>query len=123
MLRREADPDSELVGALAAEAVAQMTCQHCDATSLTFQDDPFADEAWPEAKACVACGEPIAPERLELFPQMERCAACQSSAERGEPIGNDREFCARCGDVLKMRVRHGRAAEYEFYCPGCGARQ
>jgi RNA polymerase-binding transcription factor DksA len=36
---------------------------------------------------CVACGEPIAPARLEAYPTARRCAACQ---ERHERLGRTR---------------------------------
>ena len=123
MLLREAEPDEPIVDALAGEVVSQFSCCKCEQTGLEFCEDPFGDDAWPEAKACVACGEIIPSERIELFPAVERCATCQSAAESGNPVGNDREFCPRCGDVMKMRMRHGRVAKYEMHCAGCGAVQ
>ena len=123
MLLREPNPEPEFVESLATEATHRMACDQCGETGLVHTEDEgeFDEFDWPEAKACVACGQRIPPERLELFPRSERCASCQESADRGRPVGNDREFCDRCGDVLAMRSRQRGVTRYEMYCPGCGA--
>jgi DnaK suppressor protein len=35
---------------------------------------------------CTACGEPIAPERLQALPSAARCAACQQQHEHGRTV-------------------------------------
>lgn len=121
MLRREAEPEPAFVEALAAETTHRMVCESCGETGLV-RTEAFDDFDVLEAKDCVACGVRIPPERLELFPDSIRCAACTAALENGQAVGNDREFCSRCGDVLRMRTREQAVTRYQMYCPSCGAR-
>ena len=120
MARRGAEPDPELIGELFRAAASKFTCPDCGAGGLVTRPvDEESDEAWGMARACESCGRPIARERLEIFPQAKRCAACQASDERGEDTA-PAEFCPRCGNVMTLRPTRGPGlARYVMACTRC----
>jgi len=121
MLRREKQPDRDLVVELFRSSLGRVTCSACDRVGLiaSSPEDACDDEAWGAGRRCESCGRTIPMERVELLPHVERCVACQQNQESGasaRPV----EYCARCGTVLRMRLRPGDGlARYEPYCPEC----
>lgn len=109
----EATPD-ELEEILRGVAPRQ-ACPQCQAVGLqvlTVNDDVD----WPEARLCEACRQPIAPERLEVFPNATRCTACERAEESGAPPQLD-EYCPRCGSRMVVRAaRSPGLARYELVC-------
>jgi ssDNA-binding Zn-finger/Zn-ribbon topoisomerase 1 len=120
MLRRDVQPEPELLGELLRAAVPKLACPRCGATRLAIR--PIAeenDEDWGMARVCEECGRPIARERLEVFPDARLCVTCQATADRGGLAG-PQEYCPRCGNL--MTVRQTRAAgitRYTLACPKC----
>jgi RNA polymerase-binding protein DksA len=53
------------------------------AAHLVLVDDALARLAAGTFGACVRCGEPIAPARLEALPWAAYCIACQRLVDRG----------------------------------------
>jgi len=121
MLRREKQPDRDLVAELFRSSLARVTCSACGRTGLKISsaEDAFDDEAWGAGRPCESCGRTIPPERVELLPHVKLCVACQQNQESGASAGPV-EYCARCGAILRMRLRSGNGlARYESYCPEC----
>src|SRR5437870_3160135 len=76
-LRREREPEEDLVATLFVAAAPQMTCPICKQKSLFAQpSQDLSDQPgdWQAAVLCEICREPIAPERLEAIPGTKRCA-------------------------------------------------
>ncbi len=122
MLRRANEPDSELHWALLESARRKLACEYCGHVGLDArrQADDF-DDAWPSAAVCRACGAVIPAERLEVFPDARLCARCQHGAETA--AAEPREFCPRCGAVMKMRSSGGSSiTRYQMACDACGYR-
>src|SRR5437879_5799851 len=66
LLRRERDPDDELVEELFVEAAPRMTCPLCKEKSLFARPSEFEEDGdWEPAALCEVCREPIPAERLE----------------------------------------------------------
>jgi predicted RNA-binding Zn-ribbon protein involved in translation (DUF1610 family) len=120
MVRRDVGPEAELVGELFRAAAWKFTCPECGTVGLAVRAVPREnDEDWGMARACEACGRPVARERLEVFPDATMCVDCQARADRGEMSG-PAEYCPRCGNV--MTLRQSRAAgltRYVVACPKC----
>lgn len=120
LLRRDADPDEEILAALLPEAAGRMTCPGCKAIGLvaTEADEEDADD-WQAAVLCESCRKPIDPERLEVFPDSKRCVPCQSRSEAGIPNPEEPKFCPRCGSLVELRVsRGGGLTRYRRFCTG-----
>jgi len=120
MLRRASEPDSTTLEVLLASALPKMKCTACDGVGLQI-DQQFEDQSddwneWgEEAKNCEQCGQRIPPERLELYPQSTRCAACESA-----PIEKtEDDYCPRCGNVLTMRTSGAGLTRYRYFCSVC----
>ena len=114
VLRREADPDPDLLLELFRYSVAKFSCHACDHLGLQLQEVATAD--WDTVRMCSVCGGRIPSERLELFPTAQRCARCETAADNGP----ERDFCPKCGEVLTTRLRRGAGiAKYELSCPRC----
>jgi Zn finger protein HypA/HybF involved in hydrogenase expression len=122
MLRRDPDPDEDLLRALFTEAAPRMTCPLCKEHRLHAVDhDPLAaadDDDWQSAVLCEVCREPIPPERVEALPGVKRCVACQGNRESGiseeEP-----EYCPHCGSLVEIRVGRGSGiTRYRRFCTG-----
>lgn len=121
MARRDAAPEEDLIGELFRAAAAKFTCPKCAHVGLVVRPAPEDnnDEDWGMARACQACGRPIARERLEAFPDATVCVACQTQAERGEDTGQA-EYCPRCGNVMRLRqTRTSGVTRYVSACPQC----
>ena len=110
----------EVMVQLMPVATAQFCCEACDHTGLDFEcvDDEWNDEAWGQLRACERCGGVIPAERVELFPAVKLCVACQRAEEQGEP--DQAEYCPRCGTVMVTKLRSGAGiAGYRLFCPEC----
>src|SRR5688572_17978321 len=86
LLRREPDPDEDILAALLVESAPRMTCPICKEKRLVAAPSDFAggdDGDWQAAVLCEVCRAPIDPERLDAIPGTKRCAACQGKAEAG----------------------------------------
>ncbi len=120
LLRREPDPDEELVAALFVESAPRMTCPLCKEKALSAAPaDVGEDDGWQAAVLCEACRAPIPPERLEAIPGVKRCAVCQGKAERGQLEKTEPDFCPHCGALMEIRVsRGGGITRYKRFCTG-----
>ena len=121
MLRREKEPDGELIAELFRSTAARLRCEACGQAGLRVspaEDDPD-EEAWGGGRRCETCGQPIPAERVRLLPTVTRCVTCQQLSERGvaqQPV----DYCPRCGAVRHLRLRSGDGlAGYRPYCPDC----
>ena len=76
LLRRDREPDEDVVAALLVEATPRMTCPLCKEKRLTAEPTTDAADAadWQAAILCEVCRQPIDPERLDAIPGTKRCA-------------------------------------------------
>ena len=124
-LRREGQPDAELVFELFRSAGGKLACDRCLATGLIVelpdQDALDWNEAsWDQTRPCEVCGQPIAAERIELFPDALRCTKCQASQERGQ-TDEVLEYCPKCGSIMTLRTsERGGITRYQLRCQSCG---
>jgi Prokaryotic dksA/traR C4-type zinc finger len=123
LLRREPDPDDELLSVLMFDSVRRLTCPDCRERRLSarrLESDVSADDdPWQEAVLCETCRQPIAPERLEALPGVTQCMACQQKSEAGELPAESVEYCPNCGAPLAVRVSRGAGiARYKRFCTG-----
>jgi Zn finger protein HypA/HybF involved in hydrogenase expression len=120
LLRREPDPDENVVAALVVEAAPRMTCPLCKEKSLVAtpaEDAPDGD--WPAAVVCDICRGPIPPERLEALPGVKRCASCQQKSESGQLRESEPEYCPQCGALVEIRMTRGTGiTRYKRVCTG-----
>jgi predicted RNA-binding Zn-ribbon protein involved in translation (DUF1610 family) len=120
MLKRDDQRDRDFLISLAASQSARLTCSQCGRGGVKVETADNRDEWELPSRPCVACGEPIAPERLELFPQSELCAACQQRVDRGQSPDQHDDYCPRCGARMTIRQKRGSGiAAYEMICPDC----
>ena len=123
MLRRNVDPDQNLVVTLLDQAADSLDCTSCGHVGVTIsEDDPMDELDWGNekkpSKKCESCSQPIPGERLEIFPDTKLCTTCQSGEERGESTAQDEvEFCPKCGDILELKQSPTRG--YRMVCRGC----
>jgi hypothetical protein len=120
LLRRDKEPDEDVVAALLVEAAPRMTCPLCKEKSLSASpnDGDTADDDWQAAVLCEVCREPIDPERLEAIPGTKRCAACQGKSETGQ-LEDEPDYCPNCGAFVEVRVsRGGGITRYKRVCTG-----
>src|SRR4051812_38836392 len=97
-LRREREPDADLVATLFVEAAPRMTCPICKEKRLTATPSESTDsDDWQAAVLCEVCRQPIAPERLEAISGAKHCAACAAKTESGELSDIEPDFCPHCG--------------------------
>src|ERR1700759_1864609 len=68
LLRRDKDPDEDVVAALLVEAAPRMTCPLCKEKRLAASPSSDVDgteDDWQAAVLCEVCRDPIDPERVE----------------------------------------------------------
>jgi hypothetical protein len=122
LLRRERDPEEDMLSALLVESAPRMTCPICKEKQLIAKrSDTVADDdaEWQAAVLCEICREPIAPERLEAISSAKRCAACQGKAEAGRLTDDETDYCPQCGAIVEVRVsRGGGITRYKRFCTG-----
>jgi predicted RNA-binding Zn-ribbon protein involved in translation (DUF1610 family) len=120
MVRRDTAPEADLLGELLRAAGPKLNCPRCGGAGLDAR--PAADENdedWGMARPCQTCGKPIARERLEVFPDVRLCVACQAAFDRGEPSG-PAQYCPRCGNVMQLgQSRSPGVTRYVLTCPKC----
>jgi len=117
MLKRDLNPAWELMLELLPAALAAKPCPDCG-EGLTAEPTELSDEDWGMGKKCKACSKTIPAERVELFPDIELCAACQNRDDAGE-LPEAVEYCPRCGAVMTMQQkRRGGLSRYEMVCTG-----
>lgn len=116
-LRRDATPDAELVEELFRQHLKSQTCSNCTTGSLSLSKWDTAPDDWDDSIRCEICKTTIPPERLEIFPNIKRCAACND-----KPADPDiPEYCDACGGLMMMRQRGGSGlAGYVMSCSDCG---
>ena len=118
MLRRQKEPDVDLVSELLSSAVPRMACRGCEATAFELSDAEAWDDMLPAAKACERCGGAISTERLEILPDAKLCIGCQTTEESGDS-SEEQTYCSKCGSVMQVReVRRG-ISRYQLVCPVC----
>lgn len=121
MLRREKEPELDLIAELFQSAAGRMTCDKCGRIGLRISpaEDDFGDEVWGGGRRCESCGQTVPEERVRLLPHVTLCVACQQARESGiasQPF----DYCPKCGAVRHMRLRPGDGlARYVPYCPEC----
>jgi len=121
LLRRDPDPDEDVLAALLAESAPRMTCPICKEKRLIAERSTTAADAggWQSAVLCEVCRQAIAPERLETLPATKRCAACQEMTEQGRSLHNEPEYCPNCGAIVELRLsRGGGITRYKRFCTG-----
>jgi hypothetical protein len=121
LLRRQKEPDWDLIYEVFPSAVDRMVCSQCGQRGLSVAEaeDEWDDEPSNPGRCCSGCGQPIPPERLAAFPDTQRCITCQQTAERGEDA-SEPEYCPRCGTPMQLQRRRGSGlAGYQMVCPEC----
>ena len=109
---------------LAASIRDRLTCPSCGGAGYLpalheGQDDvEDRDEDWGQSRPCLECGQLIPAERLELFPDMKLCVACQGKSDRGES-DDAPDYCPHCGTPRTLRQSRAGISRYEAYCPQC----
>lgn len=120
MLKRDDARDVEFLLQLAKGATGRILCSSCGSGGVTVAIAEERDDWDAPSKLCAACGAKIPPERLELFPQSDLCAACQQRIDRGGSPDQHDDYCPRCGSRMIVRQRRGSGiAGYEMICPDC----
>lgn len=121
MLRREKEPEWDLVVELFRSAAARLPCDQCGQVGLRVSpaEDDFDDETWGGSRRCESCGQPIPEERVRMLPNVALCVVCQQARESGT-AAQAVDYCPQCGAVRHLRLRTGDAlARYQPYCPEC----
>ena len=120
LLRRAPHPPREMVAELLKSNASRLPCDQCANIGLLIgpADDVDDSTDWQQAVVCEVCRKPIPPERLEIFPNAQRCVACQDVADRGaEP--EEPDFCPKCGSLVELRVSRGSGTtRYKLFCTG-----
>ncbi|MHB0959657.1 MAG: TraR/DksA family transcriptional regulator [Pirellulaceae bacterium] len=120
MLKREKEPDWELVCELFRTQPALHSCVNCGSDAVLLAPYVERAEDWEETRRCERCQTKIPLDRLEVFPDTRLCVACQQRHDRDEPEGEP-EYCPRCGTIMQLRLsRSSGIAHYLMYCPACG---
>lgn len=119
-LRRDNEPDEQLVATLLVADAPLMTCPTCKRKGLVASEaeaDEWESGDWQTATLCEACRQPIDPERLEALPGTKRCVSCQGKADAGKLDEGEPEFCPKCGGLVELRVSSGTGiTRYRRYC-------
>ena len=120
MVRRDTEPEPELIGELFRAAAGKFVCPECGTLGLAVTSVPEeSDEDWGMPRTCETCGKPIARERLDVFPATRLCVQCQGSEDRGE-TPDAPEFCPRCGNLMTLgQSRSAGITRYVMTCPQC----
>jgi hypothetical protein len=120
LLRREPDPDCDVVASLFVDSAPRMTCPICKEKSLSAAPADDADgDGWQAAILCEVCGAAIPAERLAAIPDATRCARCQGLAEAGQLAAVDQDFCPHCGALVEIRMSRGAGiTRYKRFCTG-----
>lgn len=120
MVRRQAEPDPELVPELFQAAAGRFTCPRCGNVGLVLQSLPEeSDESWGMARRCEVCRKPISRERLEIFPDARLCVGCQTGSDQGQSFEAP-EYCPSCGNIMVLRQSRGPGiTRFVMTCNSC----
>ncbi len=119
-LIREKKPPNDLIEELARLVSQHEHCSSCGHAGLASEaPESLPDDEWGGRRLCRDCRKPLDPLRLEVFPDAERCAACQQRDEQGLDAATD--YCPRCGGELSVQSRGSRGT-YRQTCADCGYR-
>jgi hypothetical protein len=121
LLRREREPDDDLVATLFVESAPRMTCPICKEKALRASPTEGLDDdsEWQAAVLCEVCRTPIPLERLDAVPNTKRCAKCQGLAESDKLPDTEPDFCPNCGALVELRVSRGSGiSRYKRVCTG-----
>ena len=120
MLRREKNPDLELLVELFKTSASTFQCRACGETGMVADRSIEADEEiWSAVRKCEACGHVIPVERLEIFPETRHCTVCKDSGERGI-VKQDPQYCSNCGGLMALMASRGSGiSRYEYRCTEC----
>ena len=121
MLKREKEPDGELVRELFRSSAGARRCGACGSGAVVLEPCADAeDDDWGDVRCCQRCGATIPAERLEVFPDTQLCVTCQQSRDRGTDDAEP-EYCPRCGSIMQLRLsRSSGISRYVMHCPACG---
>jgi DNA-directed RNA polymerase subunit M/transcription elongation factor TFIIS len=119
LLKRNPHPSRDELRELLLGVAVRLNCPECNHAGLTVHKSPEPEGDWQAAPCCQQCGQPIDPERLEVFPDTRTCVACQRCSDRGAP-SDQPEYCPRCGSL--MEVRQTRGAGITRYALVCSSR-
>lgn len=116
-LRNQTEATAAMIRELSGALAGQQDCPACRARGLVAREvvDDWSD--LPTAVRCETCGQLIAPERLEVFPDTRRCAACQAQDESGKAPPTQ-EWCRRCGAPLVLKSASSGVHRYVLVCSG-----
>ena len=106
-LRRAEEPEAAFAEEIFRVSANRFTCPECGAVGLTVGAPQHQADEWELGRACEVCRQPIAPERLEVFPNARVCAQCQGKEETGQ-TNEVPEYCPRCGAIMQLRSPRGR---------------
>jgi len=119
-LRRERNPDPDLLLELFVVSASEFKCPDCERLGLKLSlVEQVDDEAWGMARTCELCGIPIPAERLEIFPETTTCKDCKRGEEQGM-FDEELPFCPKCGAFMKTQTTGAGITRYVYRCPECG---
>lgn len=115
-MRRNAKPDPDFLIQLFEGKLREITCPDCGSLGLVSREFKHEDD-WGDARSCEICRQSIPAERLEIFPDITRCAGCQEKpAARSED-----DFCPKCGGLTRVQSSSGGGvSRYRTRCTDCG---
>ncbi len=117
-LRRAEQPGADLAAEMFRVTADRFACPECGAVGLAV-GAPGEEDEWTVGRACEVCRQPIAPERLEVFPDTRVCPACKDAEEKGESAEVP-DYCPRCGAIMHLRPSRGAGiSRYQMVCPEC----
>ena len=120
-LKRNPHPTRDELRELVVGVADRLICPQCGQRGLTVRKSPEPEGDWQAAPRCQQCGQPIDPERLEIFPNTRTCVHCQRSSDRGTS-SDQPEYCPRCGSLMEVRQTRGAGiTRYALVCtsPSC----
>jgi len=122
LLRSHSEATPDELRELALALAGKLPCSSCGQVGLKASVLADDTQGWLEARRCEDCGNPIDPDRLEVFPDAKLCASCKREDERHvtPPTG---EFCPRCGSPMVVQSSTGQGVHrYILVCPPCRSR-
>lgn len=120
LLKRDRESGPEVAIQLATTVADRFHCPKCGESGFLPAAVSDEDEWDAPVKLCSACGNAIPPERVELFPASELCAACQQAIDRGSGPGQHDDYCEICGERMVLKsCRRAGLVRYELVCPVC----
>lgn len=116
LVKRNSQLTSPEVRELTLAFASRLVCPTCGHAGLHAVDSPDPEDSWPTAARCEICGQPIPPERLEVFPNARTCVACQRADDAGQ-APRETEYCPQCGAPMALRKTQGTGiTRYKLVC-------